>query len=210
MEDGPEIERARGHVARRGYIRRTSGSEQMTGQSGPPAFQLSPRREIFCVEYANGATGTQAAITAGYSEKTAKVKASQLRRIPEVETRIAEIRGQARKDSRLTVQRHVQDLEGLATEAKGANQYGAAVTATKAQGQVCGLYEPGGVDEASRVPTGDIVHMMACGHEWAEAALTKLFNGSFEGFERTLRGHFSDVLGVKLIEGHAETTKAQS
>ncbi len=182
----------------------------MTDQSALPACQLSPRREIFCTEYVNGATGTAAAIAAGYSPKSARVQASQLLAMPEINARVAELQKQAGEDNRLTVQRHVQDLEGLATEAKGANQYGAAVTATKAQGQVCGLYEPGGVDEASRVPTGDIIHMMACGHEWAEAALTKLFNGSFEGFERTLRAHFSDVLGVKLIEGHAETTKAQS
>ncbi len=174
------------------------------------AIQVSPRREIFCVEYANGATGTQAAITAGYSEKTAGVKASQLRAIPEVKARIAEIQAETRKDSRLTVQDHVKDLKTLTADAKTAKQYGAAVTATKAQGQVCGLYEPGGVDEASRVPTEDIIHMLACGREWAETALTKLFNGSFEGFEGTLRAHFSDVLGVKLIEGHAETTKAQS
>ncbi len=182
----------------------------MTGQSVLPAFQLSPRREIFCIAFANGDTATRAAIAAGYSEKTARQKGSQLKKLPEVKARIAEIRAETRKDSRLTVQDHVNDLKTLTDDAKTAKQYGAAVTATKAQGQVCGLYEPGGIDEAARVPTEDIIHMLACGREWAETALNHLFNGNFDGFDKALLVHYSETLGVKLIEGHTETTKAQS
>ncbi len=40
--------------------------------------ELSPRRERFCQEYVKDLNGTQAAIRAGYSPKTATVKASQL------------------------------------------------------------------------------------------------------------------------------------
>lgn len=176
----------------------------MTGQSVLPACQLTPQREIFCTEYANGATGTQAAITARYSPKSARVQASQLLAKPEINARVAEIRAETRKDSRLTVQDHVNDLKTLTADAKTAKQYGAAVTATKAQGQVCGLYEPGGVDEASHVPTGDVIHMLSCGRPWAETALNKLFVGDFEGFEQSLLGHFSNALGVKLIEVAAD------
>ncbi len=176
----------------------------MTDQSTLPACQLTPQREIFCTEYAHGASGKDAAIAANYSAKSATSKASHLLKEPEIEARIAEIRAETRKDARLTVQDHVKDLKTLTDEARTAKQLGAAVSATKAQGQVCGLYEPGGVDEASRVPTEDIIHMLACGREWAEAALNKLFGGDFDGFEGELRAYFSNVLGVKLIEADAD------
>ncbi|MDO4173706.1 MAG: terminase small subunit [Eubacteriales bacterium] len=49
------------------------------------------QRERFCLEYASGQNGTQAAIAAGYSEKTAGSKANQLLKIVEVKDRINEL-----------------------------------------------------------------------------------------------------------------------
>lgn len=52
------------------------------------------QRERFCLEYASGQNGTQAAIAAGYSEKTAGSKANQLLKIVEVKNRIDELMAQ--------------------------------------------------------------------------------------------------------------------
>lgn len=52
------------------------------------------QRERFCLEFASGNNGTQAAIAAGYSEKTAGSKANQLLKIVEVKNRIDEIMAQ--------------------------------------------------------------------------------------------------------------------
>lgn len=49
------------------------------------------QRERFCLEYASGQNGTQAAIAAGYSERTAGSKANQLLKIVEVKNRIDEL-----------------------------------------------------------------------------------------------------------------------
>ncbi len=176
----------------------------MTDQTTLPAVRLNARREIFCTKYANGETATQAAILAGYSKKTARQIGSQLLKKPEIKACVAKIQSQTSTDARLTVQDHINDLKDVADDAKVANQHGARATAVKAQGQVAGLYAPGGIDEDALVPTDDIVHMLAYGREWAEVALGKLFGGDFEGFEGTLRQHFSDVFGVKLIEMDAD------
>ncbi|ENG5503925.1 terminase small subunit, partial [Yersinia enterocolitica] len=40
--------------------------------------QLTPKQELFCREYLKDLNATQAAIRAGYSEKTAQVQSSRL------------------------------------------------------------------------------------------------------------------------------------
>ena len=51
----------------------------------------APKREMFCREYIKDLNGTQAAIRAGYSEKTANRIASQLLSKLDVQSRIAEM-----------------------------------------------------------------------------------------------------------------------
>lgn len=58
-----------------------------------PALK-NKQREIFCLEVASGKNGTQAAIAAGYSEKTAGSKANSLLKIIEVKDRIEELMAQ--------------------------------------------------------------------------------------------------------------------
>ncbi len=125
-------------------------------------------------------------------------------KLDEVKARIAQIQAETKTDARLTVQTHINDLKGVADDAKADRQHGARATAVKAMGQVAGLYAPGGIDEQAAVPTGEVIHMLSCGRPWAETALNKLFVGDFEGFEQSLLGHFSNTLGVKLIEAVAD------
>lgn len=53
---------------------------------------MTPKQEKFCVEYLVDLNGTQAAIRAGYSEKTAEATASRLLRNVNVKKRISELR----------------------------------------------------------------------------------------------------------------------
>ena len=51
----------------------------------------APKREMFCREYIKDLNGTQAAIRAGYSEKTANRIASELLTKPDVQARVMEL-----------------------------------------------------------------------------------------------------------------------
>lgn len=53
---------------------------------------VTPKQEKFCVEYLVDLNGTQAAIRAGYSDKTAEATASRLLRNVNVKKRISELR----------------------------------------------------------------------------------------------------------------------
>lgn len=60
-------------------------------------MELNGRRELFAREYLKDLNGTQAALRAGYSEKSARTEASQLLAISEVQDRIGEL-AQARNE----------------------------------------------------------------------------------------------------------------
>ena len=57
-------------------------------------MSLTPQQEAFCLEYIVDLNGTQAAIRAGYSEKTARQQASILLTYPNVKKRISELKGE--------------------------------------------------------------------------------------------------------------------
>ena len=61
----------------------------------PKEKRLTDRRELFCREYIVDYVGTHAAIRAGYSEKTAKVQASQLLKDETILERIRELQKDA-------------------------------------------------------------------------------------------------------------------
>jgi phage terminase small subunit len=52
---------------------------------------LTDKQELFCNEYLKDLNGTQAAIRAGYSEKTASEQAYQLLQLPQIQDRIREL-----------------------------------------------------------------------------------------------------------------------
>ena len=58
---------------------------------------LTDKQEMFCREYLIDLNATQAAIRAGYSEKTANRTASENLSKPDIQSRIAELKAQ-RKD----------------------------------------------------------------------------------------------------------------
>lgn len=83
------------------------------------------RLEAFCDAVARGMSGTQAAIAAGYSERRASATAAELRRRPEVQTRIDELKERyvAARIDKVTVTGEwvMQELAELALRAKELN-----------------------------------------------------------------------------------------
>lgn len=65
---------------------------------------LTPKREAFCVEYLVDLNATQAAIRAGYSEKTAYSMGQQLLKNIEVQNRIKELQRKHFNDRIMTVE----------------------------------------------------------------------------------------------------------
>ncbi len=72
--------------------------------------------EAFCREYLIDSNGAQACIRAGYSEKTADVKASQLLRIVSISERIAELRDIRGKKLELTADNVLKELWHIGTD----------------------------------------------------------------------------------------------
>jgi len=77
---------------------------------------LSVKQHRFCLEYLSrpGMNATEAAIRAGYSEKSAKVTASRLLTNANVQNKIAEIQKQWTKETGITAARIIEELKKLA------------------------------------------------------------------------------------------------
>lgn len=64
--------------------------------------RLTPKQEAFCLEYLVDLNGTQAAIRAGYSKKTAEAAGSRLLRNVKVTARIQQLRNEQQKRVEVT------------------------------------------------------------------------------------------------------------
>jgi phage terminase small subunit len=76
--------------------------------------KLNARQEQFVAEYLIDLNGTQAAIRAGYSPKTASEQSFDLLRKPQIAQAIAEKRQEAQKSTNITVERVLKEVAGLA------------------------------------------------------------------------------------------------
>lgn len=72
------------------------------------------KRERFILEYLKDGNGTQAAIRAGYSRRSAHTQAYELLRVPEVQAAIRKARSRGIKDFENTRQRVIKELLRLA------------------------------------------------------------------------------------------------
>ena len=64
----------------------------MAGKAAKSAAKLTAKQERFCQEYLIDLNGTQAAIRAGYSEKTAEQQASRMLLNVKVQNRVSELK----------------------------------------------------------------------------------------------------------------------
>lgn len=75
---------------------------------------LTPKQERFCEEYVVDLNGTQAAIRAGYSEKTAQEQASQNLSKLIIQNRVSELKKEISDRNKITVDECVSILADLA------------------------------------------------------------------------------------------------
>jgi phage terminase small subunit len=80
-----------------------------------PSGRLKPRHASFLKAYiSNGRNGTAAAISAGYSERSAADSASRLLKHPDVAAQLSRLAGQTEKKLELTAERVMQELATIA------------------------------------------------------------------------------------------------
>ncbi|MBJ6722424.1 terminase small subunit [Bacillus sp. PR5] len=84
-------------------------------RSTPEPRELNMQMQLFCAEYMKDMNATQAAIRAGYSEKTAKQQGSRLCSYAVVQERLQELHEEMRA-------RIVLDVEGLIKELSDENR----------------------------------------------------------------------------------------
>lgn len=72
--------------------------------------KLNEKQKRFCEEYVKDMNGTQAAIRAGYSEKTAKSIANENLTKPDIQTYIQELQTNIQKRNEISVDEIVQNL----------------------------------------------------------------------------------------------------
>ena len=87
--------------------------------------------------------GTECAISAGYAEDSAGVRAAELQnpnKIPLVVKYIGELREEYQKKYAVTFERHIAELGKLRMEALKKGAWSAAINAEVARGKAAGLY----------------------------------------------------------------------
>ncbi len=86
---------------------------------------------------------TECAISAGYAEDSARVRASELqnpKRFPLVVKYIGELREEYQKKYAVTFERHISELARIRIDALKKGAWSAAVNAEVARGKAAGLY----------------------------------------------------------------------
>lgn len=103
------------------------------------AAPLTPKQQRFVQEYLQDHNGTQAAIRAGYSDKTAKQQGSRLLTDPRIQAAVRAGQQKMAKKAEVTVDSLMAELEEARKLALKEKQASAAVTATMGKGKLAGL-----------------------------------------------------------------------
>ncbi len=82
--------------------------------SDQPEKKLNHKEKLFCEEFLKDLNGTKSAIRAGYSKKTADVKASQLLRLVKIQNYIAKLQEKRSKRTEITQDNVLKELARLA------------------------------------------------------------------------------------------------
>jgi len=107
--------------------------------------KLTAKQEAFCVAYAACNNATEAYkqvydVAPNSKPETVRNGAYKVLCRPEVEARVAELRGQAARAGLVTLESHLTDLARLRDLAEEDGQFSAAITAEISRGKAVGLY----------------------------------------------------------------------
>lgn len=104
---------------------------------------LTPKQELFVNEYLVDWNGTQAAIRAGYSERTAQEQASRLLTNEAIKRAVEASRQKVMDKVAVTVEKVLADLEEVRLKALEAKQFSPAVRASELQGKYLKMFFDG-------------------------------------------------------------------
>jgi hypothetical protein len=128
---------------------------------------LTPKHQAFVTAYLKDLNATAAYISVygKMAESVAASASSRLLKNVKVATAIAKAQAKATEKAGMTLQGHLDTLESLRDAARGAGQYGAAITAESLRGKVSGYYvekveHSGGVDLSSTEREAAIVGIL--------------------------------------------------
>lgn len=124
------------------------------------AGKLTPKQERFCVEYVKDLNATQAAIRAGYSEKTAKAIGSENLTKPDVAARVESLQAERAAEHSVTGQWVVDQLKSAAEKNLAAEPtQGAGIKALELLGKHLGIFGEDNRQKAG-VTTEDIIRAL--------------------------------------------------
>lgn len=105
-----------------------------------PAKGLNPKQQRFVAEYLIDLNATQAAIRAGYSERTARAIGAENLTKPDIAAAVAA--GQAKRAGavEITAEKVLRDLEEVREKALAASQFAPAVRAIELCGKHVGMF----------------------------------------------------------------------
>lgn len=104
-------------------------------------MKLTPKQKAFVREYkANGGNGTQAAIKAGYSEKTARKIASENVTKPDIKEALAQEEKKLQEKYEYTIDDMVRELDDVKMKADAEQNRQAQIKAIELKGKAFGLF----------------------------------------------------------------------
>ena len=101
---------------------------------------LTNKQEKFCDEYMIDLNATQAAMRAGYSNKTANEQGAQLLAKLSIKARIQELSNKIAVKTEITQEEVIESLKTARTGAEEAKQFSAAIRATELLGKHLGMF----------------------------------------------------------------------
>jgi len=100
---------------------------------------LTAKQAAFCREYVVDSNGTQAAIRAGYSERTANEQASQMLALNHIDAEVKRLQEEIASANNVTVATLLIEAEQARAVAKKGKNASAMVAATTLKARLCGL-----------------------------------------------------------------------
>jgi phage terminase small subunit len=140
-------------------------------------------------------TATECAITAGYEQDSAVVRASELqnaKRYPLVVHYIGQLRDEYQKKYDVTFGRHISELAKLRDNARESKAWSAAVNAEVARGKAAGLYV-----EQKIIRTGSLSDLTA---EQLETRMKEIIEEYSPILEGVVVEDLNEVKSEQLIE----------
>ena len=102
--------------------------------------ELTSKQKQFCREYVIDLNGTQAAIRAGYSAKSAQMQSSRMLLKDVIYKYIKKLRNQQRKRTELSADKVLYDIEDTRVRARASNDYRAELKASELQGRHLAMF----------------------------------------------------------------------